>query len=780
MSPATVSLERHSGASEETLAHEPTMASTELIRQRAEQSEREAKLWQPELLDAADEQTSARVLALVESGVAVHDRLLAQLGELLDGREARYDLSLDAMQQRAREHLGDRPLERYGTWVHYPWSRRLVHLLPRAEFREARTSRNRYKISPADQARLEHATIAIIGLSVGLSAAVTLALEGVGGRFHLADFDWLSVTNLNRLRTGVHHLGVPKTVIAAREMLELDPYLEIVPFHEGATEENLGRLLDGVDLVVEECDSLFMKVLVRERARALGIPVVMDTSDRGQIDVERFDRERDRPIFHGLLGPIEAQQLKGLSTKEKVPHVLRIIGEDTISAELAGSMVEIEETISTWPQLGSDVTYGGALTTNVVRRILLDQLRTSGRYFVDLDEIVADGTSHPLEPWVAPAPADDEELRAGPQLPAIVAARGATPTAEEWRTLAAWAVTAPSGGNAQPWCLVVQDGALHVSVDRPRIPALLDFDASGACLAIGALVENLSEAAAAMGFAIEVTTLPDPSDRERICRVGLRRDSGLAPTLLPWIGQRHTNRVLGERVPLTAEQQARLRGAATHHGAELELLTEAEQIRPLIEIVAEGDRARFFSPKLHHEMMSELRFTRRSALDSRDGIDLDTLELSATDRAAFQIVRRGDVMGFVAAIDGGRALGNASRKALAAASAACLVRAPGHGRAGYFLAGRAMQRIWLTATSLGLRLQPMSALFYLVARLEAEGDEAFEPRVRGMLGALRVQLRALFPAREGFVDGMLFRLAHAGPPSARALRRRLDDVLRFA
>lgn len=756
------------------------MASNELLRQRAESTAREATSWQPELLDAADDQAFARVLALAESGVAVHDRLLAQLGELLDGREAHYDLSLEAMQQRALEHLGDRPIERYGTWIHYPWSRRLVHLLPKAEFREARTNRNRYKIHPTDQARLEQTTIAIIGLSVGLSAAVTLALEGVGGRFHLADFDWLSVTNLNRLRTGVHHLGIPKTVIAAREMLEFDPYLEIVPFHEGATEENLDALLAGVDLVVEECDGLFMKVLVREHARARGIPVVMDTSDRGQIDVERFDLEPDRPIFHGLLGPIEARQLKGLSTKEKIPYVLRIIGEDTVSPGLAGSMVEIEETISTWPQLGSDVTYGGALTTHVVRRILLDQLRTSGRYFVDLDRIVAEGTQHPLQPYVAPPPVDDEEMRSGPRLPAIVRAEGPAPTEDQWRTLAAWAVTAPSGGNAQPWRLVVENGSLFVSIDRSRVPALLDFEASGATLAIGALVENLSEAAAAMGFAADMTVPPAASDPDVVCRVDLRRDAEVEASLLPWIGQRHSNRVLGERVPLTVEERAAVLAAAAHRGGELVLLSEPEQIEPLVEIVAEGDRARFFSPTLHHEMMSELRFTPHAAARSRDGIDLETLELSATDRAAFQIVRRSDVMGFVASIDGGRALGNASRKALAAASAACLVRAPGRGRAGYLTAGRAMQRVWLTATSLGLRMQPMSALLYLVTRIEAEGDAAFEPRVRSMLGELCGRLREVFPRREGFVDGMLFRLAHAGPPSGRALRRPIDDVLRFA
>ena len=44
-----------------------------------------------------------------------------------------------------------------------------------------------------------------------------------------------------------------------------------------------------------------MKVLLRERARELRMPVVMETSDRGVLDVERFDLEPDRPLLHGRM-----------------------------------------------------------------------------------------------------------------------------------------------------------------------------------------------------------------------------------------------------------------------------------------------------------------------------------------------------------------------------------------------------------------------------------------------------------------------------------------------
>lgn len=45
---------------------------------------------------------------------------------------------------------------------------------------------------------------------------------------------------------------------------------------------------------------------------------IMDTSDRGLLDVERFDLEPNRPPFHGLAGQsIDSSKLKGLSTEGK-------------------------------------------------------------------------------------------------------------------------------------------------------------------------------------------------------------------------------------------------------------------------------------------------------------------------------------------------------------------------------------------------------------------------------------------------------------------------------
>jgi hypothetical protein len=163
----------------------------------------------------------------------VHDTIREQLAELVEILEPARKLRGAELLTRVDAHLAGRPVEAYGTWVYYPWSARLVHVLPREEYRLVRTARNRYKITRDEQERLARCRIGVVGLSVGNAAAVTFALEGVGGHFRIADFDALGLSNLNRLRGGAGDLGVNKTVLAARAMYEIDPFLDVAPFPLG-------------------------------------------------------------------------------------------------------------------------------------------------------------------------------------------------------------------------------------------------------------------------------------------------------------------------------------------------------------------------------------------------------------------------------------------------------------------------------------------------------------------------------------------------------------------
>ncbi|MFD3744049.1 ThiF family adenylyltransferase [Nocardia sp. NPDC058633] len=352
--------------------------------------------FRPVLLDASSPEglRDLEALAASSSVGAVHDTIEDQLDELIRCEDPALVHSAGSLAASRRRICGGTPLWQWGTWVFYPWSGRLVHVLPRNGFQRVRTDRNRNKIDRAQQRDLRERRIGVIGLSVGNSAAVTLAMEGVGGSFRLADFDTLGLSNLNRLRARVGDLGVSKAVLAARQMFEIDPYLDIEVFTDGLTEESIESFFDGVggtrplDLLVEECDTVWAKVAARECARRRRIPVLMDANDRGLLDVERFDLEPHRPLFHGRTGATTSSDVARMDRGELLSFLLAVVDEPRLSPAMRDAVGEIGRSLSSWPQLASGVMLGGALVADTARRILLGELIGSGRTYIDLDELI--------------------------------------------------------------------------------------------------------------------------------------------------------------------------------------------------------------------------------------------------------------------------------------------------------------------------------------------------------------------------------------------------------
>ena len=366
-----------------------------------------------------------------------------------------------------------------------------------------------------------------------------------------------------------------------------------------------------------------------------------------------------------------------------------------------------------------------------------------------------------------------------PTAPALEAAEGPIPR-RTVEALAGYGVLAPSGGNCQPWKLEVRGDVIRCLHDVDRSRSFLDFEHRASYLAFGALAENVAIAAAELGLAVDARAFPEADDPLVVCDLQLRREASVRPDpLVKVIADRATNRRLGKRVPLSPEARAALTEAAAVRGGTLHLLEEPGVMRRMSAILERGDRLRFLSPIMHKEMMGEVRWTPEEALRTRDGLDVGTLELSAADRAGMQVTRAFRVMELVGRFGGGQALGKPTRKAVEASSALGLVTFPGTGPADAFAGGRALERVWLTASAQGLAFQPLTAIVYLFNRLEA-GGEGLSEAERAELTELRAAWRELLPVPEGHSEMMLFRLAQAPPPTVRALRRPVEDVLSFA
>lgn len=286
--------------------------------------------------------------------------------------------------------------ENYGIWVYFPWRNSAVRILRTDKYSALRLSRNHNLIIMDEENILKKAKIAVGGLNVGNPGAVCFALEGIGELVKLADFDPLSVSNLNRFRAGLPDIGVNKAVISARQMYEINPFLNIEIYDEGITSLNMESFLNSpkVDILIEETDNLKLKINIRRMAKKLKIPVLMVTGNGENVvvDVERYDVDKNLSILSGhlpekIINKIQAIQ-KGKGTyEERIALARDFMGKKYLDERLVKSFEEVGKTLAGIPQLAESSFLRGAVICHFTKHTLLNHKILSGRYEVSLKGI---------------------------------------------------------------------------------------------------------------------------------------------------------------------------------------------------------------------------------------------------------------------------------------------------------------------------------------------------------------------------------------------------------
>lgn len=734
--------------------------------------------------------------------IEVFDEILEQVEEYVKSINPKHVFTKTELTEAAKRHIGNVPYEEYGVWVYYPWLQKLVHLLDENEFVQVRTNRNQYKITPAEKEILQNKKIGIIGLSVGQSIALTMAMERICGELRIADFDVLELSNLNRIRAGVQNLGIPKTIVVAREIAEIDPFIQVTFFSDGLTEENVDDFfLKGgkLDVCVEVCDGLFAKIFARQKAKSFEIPVVMNSSDKGTTDIERFDIDPQRPLLHGLIDHLDLGLIKEAKTnEEKVPYLLPMLGVDTSSERLKASMLEIQESITTWPQLASGVVFGGGICTDVCRRILLNQLHNSGRYFVDVENLISDETSDYIEEShknqktilkIQESSIEDYRKTLNEIEQKNICSDqkliSKDLTSTEIETLIGSAMMAPSGGNIQPWKWLYKDKTLLLFQDVYRTVSVLNYKNSASQISFGAACENLILKAHAMGYHVLLSKFPLGMNSDLIAainftdKVSTHSEKQDSDKLVHFIEKRSTNRTLGKRMPLKDEDEAKLLHTLHNiQGASVKLFKTEDELGKLKHIVSEVERLFFTCKEGNKQFSSELRWTKEEVEKTKDGIDINTLDVTPTELAGLMVSKSWNVTKYMREWKKGSGFSKLAKKAINASSAVGLITMP-KGRAdAYFEGGRALQKIWLTCSSKAISLQPLSILTFLFARIEDDNFEGIE-EIKDDLILLFNTFRKITKMKDDEKEMFLFRLSYSLEAKPRSLRRDIRDIMLY-
>ena len=145
------------------------------------------------------------------------------------------------------------------------------------------------------QKKLEASRVLLVGAGgLGSPAAYYLAAAGVG-TLRIADDDVVDRSNLQRqiLHTDAR-IGMPKVDSAALALSALNPRATIEAVRERITSDNVERLLEDIDVVVDGADNFPARYLLNDACVKLGKPLVYGAVHRFEGQVSVFDAGRHR------------------------------------------------------------------------------------------------------------------------------------------------------------------------------------------------------------------------------------------------------------------------------------------------------------------------------------------------------------------------------------------------------------------------------------------------------------------------------------------------------
>jgi molybdopterin/thiamine biosynthesis adenylyltransferase/rhodanese-related sulfurtransferase len=157
------------------------------------------------------------------------------------------------------------------------------------------------EVGEAGQAKLLASKVLLLGAGgLGSPAALYLAAAGVG-TLGLVDGDVVDASNLQRqILHATSRVGTPKVDSAEKTLVDLNPDVKVVKFQERLTSENVDRVFEQFDVIVDGCDNFPTRYLVNDAGVFHKKPVVHGSIFRFEGQVTVFDPAGGGPCYRCL------------------------------------------------------------------------------------------------------------------------------------------------------------------------------------------------------------------------------------------------------------------------------------------------------------------------------------------------------------------------------------------------------------------------------------------------------------------------------------------------
>lgn len=319
--------------------------------------------------------------------------------------------------------------------------------------------------------------------------------------------------------------------------------------------------------------------------------------------------------------------------------------------------------------------------------------------------------------------------------------KGATESAQ-MRELVRYATLAANGHNTQPWKFAIKEDAIEIHPDYTRRLPVVDPDDRELWISLGSALENLLVAARVAGYAPEVT-YPDTAD---FIHIRLIADTPKGSALFDAIPVRQNTRSEYNGQVIKIGDLDKVQALPVEPGVILYFVTNQTDLEAVLEYVNQGNLSQYAHKAFLDELIHWLRFNKREALASFDGLYSRCSGNPEVPRWLGEM--------FVAGTKPQRQADADARKLRSSAGAA-VIASEADDKTARVRVGQVYERMALTMTSLNIKSaflnQPIE-----VAGLRSEFQSAIG------LGASLPQLLLRF----GYADAM-----------PRSLRRPVEQVI---
>jgi len=302
-----------------------------------------------------------------------------------------------------------------------------------------------------------------------------------------------------------------------------------------------------------------------------------------------------------------------------------------------------------------------------------------------------------------------------------------------------YAILAPSVRNTQPWAFSVQENRVHLIADFRKTQPVADPDRRELYISIGCALENLLVAAEHFGFGHGIAYFPERGAPDLVATVTFEPGGTLsecrAGATLASILTRHNDDGVFRPAPVPEWLRMRLLACCTEPDLQI-LLTGDRPFRHWTDaLTLEADRADCADPGFRRELK---HWIGRGVFGSPPVREQLQRAASAHVDLAEHVARRDHAIVESAALLG-------------------LICATGDSPPLHVRVGQLFERLWLTATALGVSINPMSQTMR-------------HPRLRATVGEL-------LPSA-GWTPQHLFRVGFGSSTAEQHTPRRpLDDVV---